>query len=88
VISILFFWSRETTTHLFFECSVATCLWSWISSYNNSPFLSSTVIELWFLDACFPFKNKEICEVIRGTTLCEIWKERNRLISKGLIVKV
>jgi hypothetical protein len=38
---------------------------------------------LWYIDAIFPYKNSEVCELIRGAVIWIIWKERNKLIFEG-----
>jgi hypothetical protein len=38
---------------------------------------------LWYIDAIFPYKNSEVCELIRWAVIWIIWKERNKLIFKG-----
>jgi zinc-binding in reverse transcriptase len=80
--------AHETIDHIFIHCSIITCIWSWIASYNNFSFSIQTVDELWQIDACIPFKDKNICEMLRGAILWTIWKKRNRLIIQGVIVKV
>jgi hypothetical protein len=52
--------------HLFLHCTISSCLWSWICRHNNCSFSCNTISDLWFIDANFPYKNKDICEIIRG----------------------
>jgi zinc-binding in reverse transcriptase len=59
----------ETVTHLFIKCSIASCLWSWIYRYNNCNFSCNSIKELWYIDAIFPYKNNEVCELIRGAII-------------------
>jgi zinc-binding in reverse transcriptase len=69
----------ETINHLFLHCSNA-CLWSWLSNYNNFNFCISSIEELWTIDYSIPFKDSNLCEIIRGAFLWVIWKERNKII--------
>jgi zinc-binding in reverse transcriptase len=72
----------EIMEHLFIHCSVASCIWSWIAHYNKFSCHSycNTIEELWRIDHCILFKDKNLWEMIRETVLRTIWNERNRLI--------
>jgi zinc-binding in reverse transcriptase len=37
-IHCIFYNDIKRADHLFIHCSLATCLWSWIASYNNFHF--------------------------------------------------
>jgi zinc-binding in reverse transcriptase len=78
------FWDNlESVNHLFLHCSVAHCLWSWIYNYNNCSFTCLVISDLWYVDVNFPYKDENMCELIRGAFLWSIWKEKNRIIFKG-----
>jgi zinc-binding in reverse transcriptase len=65
----------ETVEHLFIHCSNSLCIWTWIARYNNFNFNCSTIDDLWQLNAYIPFKDDNICEMVRGAVTWVIWKE-------------
>jgi hypothetical protein len=79
---------KETVNHLFVQCNMVLCIWSWICRYNNCRFACKSIDDLWYLDVLFPYKNFKVCEVVRGTVLWTMWKERNRLIFEGVFIKL
>jgi zinc-binding in reverse transcriptase len=72
----------ETVEHFFIHCSIASCFWNWIAHYNNFNFhlYCNTIEDLWIIDNYIPFKDPNLCEMLRTAILWVIWKERNRLI--------
>jgi zinc-binding in reverse transcriptase len=72
----------ETVSHLFIHCPLASCIWNWISHYNNFNFhmFCNSIEELWIIDNYILFKDTNLCEILRAAILWVIWKERNRLI--------
>jgi hypothetical protein len=77
----------KTVDHLFFYCSIASCLLAWIASYNNFNFNCEIIEDLWFINAFIPYKDENICKMLRGAILWIIWNERNRLIFRGGVCK-
>jgi zinc-binding in reverse transcriptase len=67
----IFYNADESIEHLFIHCTVALCLWNWISFYNNFKFhdYCNTIKELWFIHNCIPYKNSNLCELLRGVVL-------------------
>jgi hypothetical protein len=65
------------------HCTIVRCLWVWIVSYNNFSFNCNSIDDLWQINAYFPYKVNNICEILKGAVLWVIWNERNRLIFKG-----
>jgi zinc-binding in reverse transcriptase len=79
----VFYDSLEIMDNLFLHCTVSSCLWSWICRYNNYYFTCNTLSDLWIIDANLPYKNNDICEIIRRAFLWTIWKERNKIVFEG-----
>jgi zinc-binding in reverse transcriptase len=79
-IHYIFYNNSETIDHLFIHCSIAICLWSWVASYNNFQFSCQNIENLWCINAVIPYKDDNICEMLRGAILWVIWKEMNNLI--------
>jgi zinc-binding in reverse transcriptase len=75
----------ESVEHLFIHCTVASCLWNWISHHNNFRFHDHRVSikVLWSIDYCIPFKDSNLYELLRGAVLWVIWNERNRITFEG-----
>jgi hypothetical protein len=80
---VCFCGNLETVDHLFLHCAVSLCLWSWICRHNNYSFSCNTISDMWFIDVNFPYKNKDIYEIIRGAFLWTIWKEKNIIVFEG-----
>lgn len=78
----------KTIDHLFVQCPIANTLWKWLGQYDNFIFYGISIEDLWHIDGCIPFKDLKLCELIRSVFLWVIWLERNRLIFKGVQVKV
>jgi hypothetical protein len=67
----------ETIDHSFTHCSIAAYLWTWITRYNT---FCEIIKDIWHLNTYIPYKDDNICEMIRGAVLWIIWNERNILI--------
>jgi hypothetical protein len=72
----------ETVEQLFIHRANSLRIWTWIVRYNNFHFNCCTIDELWQLNVFIPFKDDNICEMVRRAVTWVIWKERNRLIFK------
>lgn len=56
-----------------------TEIWNWIAHFNNFTFECTTIDDLWFTDACIPFKDRLLIELLRGAVLWSISLNRNAL---------
>jgi hypothetical protein len=57
---------EESIDHLFMHCSLASCIWNWIVNYNSFIFYGIIIEDLWHINAYIPFKDDNICEMVRG----------------------
>ena len=73
----------ESVDHLLVTCPVAHSIWSWIATFNNFVFYSTTVGQLWELDYCIPLKDANLVKMIRGAVLWSLWLDRNRIVFRN-----
>jgi len=72
---------RESVTHLFFDCCVASLVWSIISDLLglNIGENFESVARLWLAN-----KNHELTHVLSSAVIWSIWKSRNELCFQGV----
>ncbi|XP_039020539.1 uncharacterized protein LOC120152383 [Hibiscus syriacus] len=83
---ILYAAAMETRNHLFFECPVASSLWSALFSINGLRFRHPSWVAL-FSWAAALWKGKSlltsIMKVSSNALIYTIWKERNKRLFQG-----
>ena len=77
----------ETAFHLFFECSFAQKLWSWLASLLNKPLLFNSLADIWaILDNSWTPQCKVVVQACIVNLLNIIWYRRNNIQFQDKIV--